>query len=153
MYARVLSYFLPLFVTLCSLQPARLLCPWDSPGKNTGVSCQALLLGIFPTQGSILGLLHLLHWQSDSLPLAPPGKHVCIYTHTHTHIYVCMCIYIHIYIFFSRFKILKIRYYKILNILQFPVLYSRFLLFICFIDSSLYLVILNSKFILCPFSY
>ena len=24
------------------LQPARLLCPWDSPGKNTGMGCQAL---------------------------------------------------------------------------------------------------------------
>ena len=30
----------------------RLLCPWNSPGKNTGVGCQALLQGIFPTQGS-----------------------------------------------------------------------------------------------------
>ena len=30
---------------------ARLLCPWDSPGKNTGVGCRALLQGIFPTQG------------------------------------------------------------------------------------------------------
>ena len=29
------------------LQPARLLCPWDSPGKNTGVGCQARLQGIF----------------------------------------------------------------------------------------------------------
>ena len=29
------------------LQPARLLCPWDSPGKNTGVGCHALLQGIF----------------------------------------------------------------------------------------------------------
>ena len=29
----------------------RLLCPWDSPGKNTGVGCHALLQGIFPTQG------------------------------------------------------------------------------------------------------
>ena len=28
-----------------------LLCPWDSPGKNTGVGCHALLQGIFPTQG------------------------------------------------------------------------------------------------------
>ena len=27
------------------LQPARLLCPWDSPGKNTGVGCRALLQG------------------------------------------------------------------------------------------------------------
>ena len=34
------------------LQPARLLCPWDSPGKNAGVGCHALLQGIFPTQGS-----------------------------------------------------------------------------------------------------
>ena len=31
-------------------EPARLLCPWDSPGKNTGVDCHALLQGIFPTQ-------------------------------------------------------------------------------------------------------
>ena len=28
----------------------RLLCPWDFPGKNTGVGCHALLHGIFPTQ-------------------------------------------------------------------------------------------------------
>ena len=40
------------------LQPTRLLCPWDSPGRNTGVGCRALLQGIFPTQGSNLGLLH-----------------------------------------------------------------------------------------------
>ena len=26
-----------------ALQPARLLCPWDSPGKRTGVGCHALL--------------------------------------------------------------------------------------------------------------
>ena len=40
------------------VQPARLLCPWDSPGKNTGVGCHALLQGIFPTQGSNPGLPH-----------------------------------------------------------------------------------------------
>ena len=34
------------------LQSARLLCPWDSPGKNTGVGCHFLLQGIFLTQGS-----------------------------------------------------------------------------------------------------
>ena len=56
------------------LQPARLLCPWDSPGKHTGVGCHALLQGIFPTQGSNLRLLCLLHWQGGSVPLAPPGK-------------------------------------------------------------------------------
>ena len=32
------------------LQLARLLCPWNSPDKNTGVGCHALLQGIFPTQ-------------------------------------------------------------------------------------------------------
>ena len=37
---------------------ARLLCPWGSPGKNTGVCCHALLQGIFPTQGLIPGLQH-----------------------------------------------------------------------------------------------
>ena len=56
------------------LQPTRLLCPWDSPGKNTGVGCHALFQGIFPTQGSNPCLLHLLHWQASSLPLVPPGS-------------------------------------------------------------------------------
>ena len=36
------------------LQPTRLLCPWDSPGKNTGVGCHFL---IFLTQGSNPSLL------------------------------------------------------------------------------------------------
>ena len=46
----------------------------DSPGKNTEVSCLALLQGIFPAQGSNLCLLRLVHWQAGSLPLAPLGK-------------------------------------------------------------------------------
>ena len=40
------------------LQPARLLSPWDSPGKDTGVGFHSLLQGIFLIQGSSLGLLH-----------------------------------------------------------------------------------------------
>ena len=43
------------------LQPTRLLCPWDSPGKCTGVAYHFLLQGIFPTRGSNPCLLHLLH--------------------------------------------------------------------------------------------
>ena len=43
---------------------------WDSPGKNTGVGCHFLLQGIFQTQGLNPGLLSLLHWQMDSLPLS-----------------------------------------------------------------------------------
>ena len=46
----------------------------DSPGKNTGVDCRALLLGILPIQGLNLHVLCLLHWQAGSLPFAPPGK-------------------------------------------------------------------------------
>ena len=56
------------------LQPPRLLCPWESPGRDTGVGCHFLLQGIFLMQGSNPGLLHLLHWQADSLPIEPPGK-------------------------------------------------------------------------------
>ena len=37
-------------------EPTRLLHPWDSPGKNTGVGCHFLLQGIFPTQGSNPGI-------------------------------------------------------------------------------------------------
>ena len=40
------------------LWATRLLSPWNSPGKNTGVGCHSLLQGIFMTQGSNLGLLH-----------------------------------------------------------------------------------------------
>ena len=53
------------------LQPARLLCPWDSPGKNTGVGCHALLQGIFPSQGLNPGLQH---YRQILLPTEPPGK-------------------------------------------------------------------------------
>ena len=59
-----------LFATLWTV-PARLLCPWDSRGKNAGVGCYALLQGIFPTRGLNPCLLCLLHRQVGSLPLAP----------------------------------------------------------------------------------
>ena len=39
------------------LQPTRLLCPGDSPGKSTGVGCYTFLQGIFLTQRSNLGLM------------------------------------------------------------------------------------------------
>ena len=42
------------------LQPTRLLCPWHSLGKNTGMGSHSLLQGISPTQGSNLGLLHCM---------------------------------------------------------------------------------------------
>ena len=42
----------------CRLQPTRLLCLWDSPGKKSGVGCHFLLQGFRPIQGSNLHLLH-----------------------------------------------------------------------------------------------
>ena len=54
------------------LQPTRILCPWNFPGKNARVGCHDLIHGIFPTQVLNLYLLCLLHWQSCSLPLVPP---------------------------------------------------------------------------------
>ena len=53
------------------LEATRLLCPWDFPGKNTGVGCHFLLRGILPTQKSNLPVLH---WQADSLPLSHLGS-------------------------------------------------------------------------------
>ena len=40
------------------LYPTKFLCPWDSPGRNTGVSSHSLLQGIFPTQGLNSDLLY-----------------------------------------------------------------------------------------------
>ena len=56
------------------LLPVRLLCPWDCPGKNTGVGCHFFLQGIYPTQELNRCLLSLLHRQVGSLPLVPPGN-------------------------------------------------------------------------------
>ena len=56
--------------------PARLLCPWCSPGKNTGVGCHAFLQGILPTQGSNPCLLVSCIGGSA---LAPSGRHIYIY--------------------------------------------------------------------------
>ena len=67
------------------LQPAKLLCPWNFPGKNTGVGCHFFLQGIFLTQGSNLRLLHCRWYpalQVESciagglFTTEPPGKQV-----------------------------------------------------------------------------
>ena len=55
------------------LQPTRLLCLSNFPGKDTGVGCHFLLQRIFPTLGLNLHLLSLLHQQVNSLPLSYLG--------------------------------------------------------------------------------
>ena len=60
------------FLQPYGLLPTRLLCPWDSVGKNTG-----LLQGMFLTQGSN-PTLPAPALQADSLP----PKHLCISSHS-----------------------------------------------------------------------
>ena len=55
-------------------------------GKNTGVRCHFLLQGIFPTQGSNLGLLHcrqILYWLSHDPVVESLTQHADTCTHTH----------------------------------------------------------------------
>ena len=62
------------YLTLCDptdCSPPGSFCPWDSPGKNTGVRYHFLLQGFFPTQGLNP---YLLYWQADSLPLNHHGS-------------------------------------------------------------------------------
>ena len=46
------------FETPCPIARQAALCPWDFPGKNTGVGCHFLLQEIFLTQESDLLLVH-----------------------------------------------------------------------------------------------
>ena len=69
-----------LFATLWTVETVARQAPLSMgfSGKNTGEGCHFLLQGFFPTQGSNPRLLHLLHWQADSLPLEPPGMPIRI---------------------------------------------------------------------------
>ena len=64
-------------LTLCNpmdCSPAGSYVHGNFPGKKTGVGFHFLLQGIFPTQGLNPSLLHLLHWQADSLLLSNQGS-------------------------------------------------------------------------------
>ena len=69
-----MSFQLCLTLQPYGLQPARLLCPLDSSGKNTRLYCHALLQGIFLTRGMKLTSLASPALAAGSVPLAPPGK-------------------------------------------------------------------------------
>ena len=80
------------------LYPTKLLCPWNSPGKNVGMGCHFLLQGIFPTQGlnpgqwqpTPVSLSGKSHGQSSLVGYSPRGRKESdtterLHTHTHTH--------------------------------------------------------------------
>ena len=54
------------------LQLARLLCPWDFPGKKTGVGCHFLLQRVFLSQG--LNLPSSPALAGEFFTIEPPGK-------------------------------------------------------------------------------
>ena len=67
---KVLVRWIQLLATSWTIKPTGLLCPWDSPDKNTGVGSHSLLqdlpnLEIEPGSPTL--------W-ADSLPCEPPGK-------------------------------------------------------------------------------
>ena len=81
------------------MYPTRLLCPWDFPGKTTGVGCHSLLQGIFLAEGLNLGLLHcrwILHHLNHQ------GSPCIYYMYLHMDyiniysfvIYICAYVYI-----------------------------------------------------------
>ena len=81
-------------VQLCNPMDCRLLCLWNSPGKNTGVGCHVLLQGIFLTQGSnpsllhwqVLNAFHVVNFQSARKHRSSSIHCPCTYTHPqHTH--------------------------------------------------------------------
>ena len=63
----------PLFVTPGTV-PTRLLCPWDSPGKNTGVGCRFLLQCLKVKSESEVAQSCLT--PSDPMGCSPPGSSI-----------------------------------------------------------------------------
>ena len=72
-----------------------LLCPWDSPDKNTLVGCHALLQSIFSTWGSNPHLPESHALQVDSLSTELPGKPLSI----------CVCVCVFFYILFMHLAV------------------------------------------------
>ena len=69
----MINCLMPISVS-CSvhgLKPTRLLFPWDSPGKNTGVGSHSLFPGDLSDPGTEPGSSTL---QADSVPSEPPDE-------------------------------------------------------------------------------
>ena len=83
------------------LQPTRLFCTCDFPGKNTGEGCHFLLQGIFLTQELnpclLLGRWILYHWAIWEASVS----NVILQIMVSHYMYVCVCIYIHTHTIYS----------------------------------------------------
>ena len=98
------------------LQPTRLLRPWDSPGKNTGVGCHFLLQCTKvesesevvqscptlsdPTDCSLPGSsIHGIFWATVLEWGAIAFSHICVYTYIHMCIHTYMGIFTAVYVY------------------------------------------------------
>ena len=70
-----------IWIKWLSVNITRLLCPWSSPGKNTGVGSHSLLWGIFPIQGLKPGLLHCRQILSHLSCQGSPSQ--CVHVSNH----------------------------------------------------------------------
>ena len=71
----IMSYSLGLH----RLLPTRLLCPWDFPGKNTGVVAISFSRGSSQPRDQTHVSCISRHWQADSLPMSHHGSlYTCI---------------------------------------------------------------------------
>ena len=85
-------------------QPTRLLCPWDSPGKNTGAGCYFLLQCIKVKSQSEVAQSCLT--PSDPTDCSPPGSSIrgifqarVLEWGAIAFSNICVCVYIYIYIY------------------------------------------------------
>ena len=93
------------------LWPTLLLCPWDSPGRKTGVGYHFLLQGIFSAKGSnhiscvsfIIGRFFTC-WSTSPIKcllifscILSCHSYICVYIHTY--VYIRIYIYTYMYIF------------------------------------------------------
>ena len=85
-------------------QPTRILCPWNSPGKNTRVDCHFLLQGIFPTQGlnsCLLQMFPIIAYYEILSIISLYNKSLLL-----IYLYIIVCIYI--FKFYFIFKLYNI---------------------------------------------
>ena len=107
-------------LTLCDpigCSSTRLLCPWDFPGKNTGVGYHFLSQGIFLTQGSNLRLCvsyisrwiiyHCTTWETLYLSICH------LSTYTYVCVCLCVCVYTHISHLESVFKLFILDFFQV----------------------------------------
>ena len=71
------------------LWPTRLLCPWDSLGKNTEMGCHFFLEGLLPPQGLNPHLLHCL--VGSLVPAGKPQRALATNKTIHILIVVFLC--------------------------------------------------------------